>query len=143
MNRYLLVAAVKINKRSNMSACTSDDLVVSRLHYQLSVHVHDLRQKQNKRAVTFSENMQTLRTNSNLHFVCDGNLIVEPVLIRQRRQVVQCQSVFLVDNAEGGDGLLHDRCLASGNFWEDAVFPAQAGKPETLTHGSKRTTTES
>lgn len=44
------------------------------------------------------------------------NLIIEPVLICQRRQVIQGQSVFPVDHPEGGNGFLNDRASVFVNF---------------------------
>lgn len=55
----------------------------------------------------------------------DANLVVEPVLICQRQQIVQSQRVFLVDHLKRPDGLLEDRSSVSGNLREDCVFPEQ------------------
>lgn len=55
----------------------------------------------------------------------DANLVVEPVLICQRQQIVQSQRVFLVDHLKRPDGLLEDRSSVAGNLREDCVFPEQ------------------
>lgn len=58
----------------------------------------------------------------------DNNLVVEPVLICQCGQVVQCQCVFPVDHPERRNRFLNDRSSVFGNFWEDDVFPARGKK---------------
>lgn len=67
----------------------------------------------------------------------DANLVIEPVLICQCRQVIQCQRVFLVDHPEGGNRPLNDRSAAFGNFCENDVLPAQAGKYNATVPGIK------
>lgn len=52
------------------------------------------------------------------------NLIIEPVLISQRAQVVQGQRVFLVDHLKGGHRVLNDRGSVSVNLRKDGVFAA-------------------
>lgn len=56
---------------------------------------------------------------TEVHAVLNDNLVIEPVLIRQCRQIVQCQCVFLVDHLEGGNRFLNDGSSVFGNFWED------------------------
>lgn len=53
-----------------------------------------------------------------------ANLIIEPVLIRQRAQVVQGQRVLLVDHLKGWHRVLNDRSSVSVNLRKDAVFAA-------------------
>lgn len=92
-------------------------LVIGRIHHQLPVHVHHLKQKR--------ANNDILLNGARYHMDerC-ANLIIEPVLIRQRAQVVQGQRVLLVDHLKGWHRVLNDRSSVSVNLREDGVFTA-------------------
>lgn len=49
-------------------------------------------------------------------FHVDNDLVIEPVLICQCRQIIQCQCVFLVDHLEEGNRFLNDHSLVFGNL---------------------------
>lgn len=56
------------------------------------------------------------------------HLIVEPVLVSQRAQVVQPQRVFLVDHLKGGHRFHNDRSAVSVHLREDGIFAASWGE---------------
>lgn len=91
--------------------------MIGRIHHQLPVHVHHLKQKQ--------ANNDILLSGARYHMDerC-ANLIIEPVLIRQRAQVVQGQRVLLVDHLKGWHRVLNNRSSVSVNLRKDAVFAA-------------------
>lgn len=46
----------------------------------------------------------------------DNDLVIEPVLICQCQQIIQCQCVFLVDHLEEGNRFLNDHSLVFCNL---------------------------
>lgn len=60
-----------------------------------------------------------LSSQTGLLCALEVHLVVEPVLIRQSRQVIQCQCVPLEDHTEGGERFLNHGNAVFGDFRED------------------------
>lgn len=69
--------------------------------------------------------------------VFEDNLVVEPVLIGQRGQVVQRQCVFLVDHTEGGRRFHNYHGLIFCNLCKDEMFPTGMAEYKIISHKNR------